>query len=65
MRAISIPLVALSLYLSTMQTPAVFASPQHENRAAAQVITSCTVDNVVALTFDDGPSDYMYVLAVL
>ncbi|KAF5327256.1 hypothetical protein D9619_003937 [Psilocybe cf. subviscida] len=59
MQAISIPLIALSVYLSTMHISAVFASPQYEPRAAAEVITSCTVDNVVALTFDDGPSDYM------
>ncbi|CAE6401881.1 unnamed protein product [Rhizoctonia solani] len=29
-------------------------------RAAAQVITSCTVPNTVALTFDDGPYSYIY-----
>ncbi|KAJ1301560.1 hypothetical protein OPQ81_008808 [Rhizoctonia solani] len=29
-------------------------------RAPAQVITSCTVPNTVALTFDDGPYSYIY-----
>lgn len=27
----------------------------------AQVITKCTVPNTVALTFDDGPEEYIYV----
>jgi hypothetical protein len=30
-------------------------------QALAQVISSCTVPNTVALTFDDGPYDYIYV----
>ncbi|CUA76241.1 hypothetical protein RSOLAG22IIIB_12144 [Rhizoctonia solani] len=30
------------------------------SRAAAQVITQCTVPNTVAITFDDGPYDYIY-----
>ncbi|CAE6399164.1 unnamed protein product [Rhizoctonia solani] len=29
-------------------------------RAAAQVITKCTVPNTVAITFDDGPYEYIY-----
>lgn len=42
------------------------ASPANlEERAAplAQVITKCTVPNKVALTFDDGPYNYIYVRA--
>lgn len=31
-----------------------------ESRAAAQVITKCTVPNTAALTFDDGPYWYIY-----
>ncbi|KAF8756197.1 Carbohydrate esterase family 4 protein [Rhizoctonia solani] len=40
-----------------------FAAPTNgtlSTRAAAQVITSCTVPNTVALTFDDGPYSYIY-----
>ncbi|KAF8673085.1 Polysaccharide deacetylase [Rhizoctonia solani] len=41
----------------------VFAAPTDGTlltRAAPQVITKCTVPNTVALTFDDGPYQYIY-----
>ncbi|KAL0566895.1 hypothetical protein V5O48_015100 [Marasmius crinis-equi] len=38
----------------------VTAAPQPEKRQTAQVFTRCTQPNTVALTFDDGPWDYIY-----
>ncbi|KAK1224836.1 hypothetical protein PQX77_012252 [Marasmius sp. AFHP31] len=35
----------------------------NEKRQLASVITSCTAPNTVALTFDDGPYDYIYDIA--
>ncbi|KAJ8090213.1 hypothetical protein PM082_018804 [Marasmius tenuissimus] len=35
----------------------------NEKRQLASVYTACTVPNTVALTFDDGPYDYIYDLA--
>ena len=31
----------------------------------AQLITKCEVPNTVALTFDDGPEQYIYVCAII
>ena len=51
-------------------TAFVHASPVPQNvtgsglvrrQGLAQVITSCTVPNTAALTFDDGPYIYLYV----
>jgi len=44
-----------------------FASPAGFSERAtplAQVITKCTVPNTAALTFDDGPYNYIYARAL-
>jgi hypothetical protein len=57
-----------SLTLAAVVTSAILASAspvEHRTRAAplAQVITKCTVPNTAALTFDDGPYEYIQVCA--
>jgi peptidoglycan/xylan/chitin deacetylase (PgdA/CDA1 family) len=55
-RAIALVSISLAAISSVSATPA----PVSEKRQAlAQVVTSCTVPNKVALTFDDGPYIYL------
>ncbi|TEB33544.1 glycoside hydrolase/deacetylase [Coprinellus micaceus] len=49
----------LSLACSLSVTIASPASPPLERRAKALAFRSCTAPNTVALTFDDGPYDFM------
>jgi len=48
----ALSLLTLSLLLVAYALPA-------ERRAPARVITACTVPNTIALTFDDGPYQYL------
>ncbi|KAF8162753.1 carbohydrate esterase family 4 protein [Crassisporium funariophilum] len=50
-------LALLTFFLAILGASAV---PSIERRQRAQVITSCTVPNTAALTFDDGPYVYLY-----
>jgi peptidoglycan/xylan/chitin deacetylase (PgdA/CDA1 family) len=52
MHAISGLLCAAALFSSALASPLVRRVP------TGQVITHCTVPNTIALTFDDGPSQY-------
>ncbi|TRM63673.1 carbohydrate esterase family 4 protein [Schizophyllum amplum] len=49
--------LGLALIAGASPTP---ANATLETRARAQVYSKCTVPNTVALTFDDGPYDYIY-----
>jgi hypothetical protein len=51
-------LTMASMLLSMLLTR---ASPANFTKRAAQVITKCTVPNTAALTFDDGPYQYIQV----
>lgn len=50
----------LSSALLVQATPADF-SELTRSTPLAQVITTCTVPGTAALTFDDGPEQYIYV----
>ena len=61
-------LVRVLAVLAATVTALVYASPLpvpagtlQSRQALAQVISSCTVPNTVALTFDDGPFFYLRV----
>ncbi|KIM44539.1 carbohydrate esterase family 4 protein [Hebeloma cylindrosporum] len=51
--------VVLTLYLAVLGS-ALPTDQELERRQRASVITRCTVPNTAALTFDDGPFNYIY-----
>ncbi|KAJ0414046.1 hypothetical protein BJY00DRAFT_319228 [Aspergillus carlsbadensis] len=52
MRAIS------SLIFASLISSSLSLAPKRRGAAAAQVITNCVEPNTIALTFDDGPSEF-------
>ncbi|KAI9373913.1 hypothetical protein BJX61DRAFT_551901 [Aspergillus egyptiacus] len=49
----------LGTLVATLLVPAITAAPNERCEApVGQVITSCVAPNTIALTFDDGPSEY-------
>jgi len=52
---------AIYVVLAILSTSVFAVAPRHHRRGAPpQVLTSCTVPNTAALTFDDGPYYYIY-----
>lgn len=53
-------LVSAALFVSASPTPGDYSEVLARSTPLAQVITSCTVAGTAALTFDDGPEEYIY-----
>ncbi|TEB33138.1 carbohydrate esterase family 4 protein [Coprinellus micaceus] len=52
--------LALTLAMACLAVSTALARPSLEMRQRAQVISHCIVPGTAALTFDDGPYEYMY-----
>ncbi|RXW23907.1 hypothetical protein EST38_g1953 [Candolleomyces aberdarensis] len=52
--------VVVAMVMLVLSCTAAQARPSLEMRQRAQVVTRCTVPGTAALTFDDGPYQYMY-----